>query len=88
MRTKRIKTTETDERLIKELTAKPVFAQLDAGEIELVPDPDWLQPVDVPEPSVHLPSPLYDKLVKKSRQKKTTPEKLVVKLVTEGLRLL
>ncbi len=72
-----LKATAEERALIARLTAKPAFERLEAGEVELVSPDDW---TDVPQlesrVSLRIPKDLYQKVVKASRKRRTTPERL------------
>ena len=81
------KATKEERRLIAELTAKPLFERLDAGEVEQVSFDDWS---DVPEPDVpgilHVPMDLYEKIASVSRRRHTTPDRLASRWLAERVK--
>jgi hypothetical protein len=72
-----LKATPEERALIARLTAKSAFERLDAGEVELVSPDDWTDvPQLEPRVSLHIPKDLYQKVVKASRKRRITPERL------------
>ena len=81
---KYLKATNEELALIARLTAKPVFERLDAGELKIVSEDDWS---DVPQlderVSLRIPKDLYRKVVKASRRRRTTPDRLAARWIAE-----
>ena len=81
---KYLKATAAERALIARLTAKPVFERYDTSELEIVPSDDWS---DVPQleerVSLRIPQDLYQRVVKASRKRRTTPERLAARWIAE-----
>jgi len=80
------KATSAENRLVGELTSRPVEERIAAGEAEIVTDDDWS---DVPHlasrQTVTIPRPLYRKLKAASRRSHTTPDELATHLLAKEL---
>ena len=81
-----LKATPQERRLIAQLTKRPVFDRLDAGELEVVESDDWSDVPELePQPAIRVPKRLYQKIVKLSRKRRTTPDRLAARWISEGL---
>lgn len=81
-----LKATAAEKRLIEELTRRPVFERLDAGEAEIVSSEEW-KSISSPERSETLTVPrrLYRRLRAASQKSHMTPDELAAKLLEEKL---
>ncbi|HUJ11657.1 MAG TPA: hypothetical protein VL171_16730 [Verrucomicrobiae bacterium] len=83
-KTKYLKATPEKRTMIARLTAKAVFERLDAGDLEIVAADDWSGvPQLEKEVSVRIPKKLYQKVVKASRKRRTTPDRLATRWLAE-----
>ena len=81
-----LKATVEERRLIETLTSKPVFARLDAGELDIVPADDWSHVPELADTeSLAVPTALYRKLKAASRKRHTTPDRLAARLLAKML---
>jgi hypothetical protein len=85
-RTRVLKTTPWEERMIAELTSRSAFDRVDAGEAEIVDPDDWSDvPVLSDEHTLVVPKKVFRALEAASRKKRTTPRRLALRLLREGL---
>jgi hypothetical protein len=81
---KYLKATPEERSLIARLTGKSVFERLDTGELEIVSPDDWS---DVPQleeqVSLRIPKKLYQRIVKVSRRRRTTPDSLAARWIAQ-----
>jgi hypothetical protein len=83
---KTLKTTPREEAIIARLANTSVFGRLDRGEVGIVEDVDWEKAPQVPPPLVlPLPKRVFRALEAASRKRHTTPRRLAVRLLREGL---
>jgi len=83
---KTLKTTPREEAIIARLANTSVFDRLDRGEVEIVEDVDWDKAPQLPAPLVlPLPKKVFRALEAASRKKHTTPRRLAVRLLRQGL---
>ena len=81
---KYLKSTAEERALITRFTAKPVFQRLDAGELEIVSSDDWSDVAQLEERvTLRIPKDMYQKVVKASRKRHTTPERLAARWIAE-----
>ena len=84
IKAKYLMATRQERALIARLTARPVFERLDAGELEVVSDDDWSGVPQIDERvSVRIHKDLYRKVVKASRRRRTTPDRLAARWIAE-----
>ena len=83
-RTRTLRTTPWEERMIAELTSRSAFERVDRGEAEIVDPDDWS---DVPHllPPLRLPKKVLLALEEASRKEHTTPPRLAVRLLSRTL---
>ena len=84
LKAKYLKATNEELALIARLTATPVFDRLDAGELKIVADDDWSGVPQLEERvSLQIPKDLYRKVVRASRRRRTTPDRLAARWIAE-----
>jgi hypothetical protein len=84
--TKAMKTTPREEAIIARLASSSVFERVDRGEAEIVEGVNWDEaPPLLPPHVLPLPKKVFRDLEAASRKKHTTPHRLAVRLLRQGL---
>ena len=74
------------ERMITELTSRSAFERVDSGEAEIVDPDDWSDVPDLASLNVlPIPIKMFRALEAASRKRRTTPRRLAMRLLREGL---
>ena len=81
-----LKTTSREEAIIARLGSTSAFERVDRGEAEIVEDVDWDEaPQLLPPHVLPLPKKMFRALEAASRKRRTTPRRLAMRLLREGL---